>query len=110
MSACDDHAPVPTSPWTDDAFLGAARLFRALGDPARLRTLELLASGEQCVSALAASSGEGLSTVSQRLKLLRAEGLVTPRRDGRHIFYALADEHVSALITNALHHATEARS
>lgn len=84
----------------------AASLFRACGDPARLRLLEVLAHGERCVSDLAAGSSEGLSTVSQRLRLLRAEGLVSRRRDGKHIYYGLADDHVRALIESALDHAS----
>lgn len=85
----------------------AASLFRALGDESRLRTLELLSDREACVSEIAASSGEAVSTVSHRLRLLRNEGLVSRRRDGRHIYYALADAHVSELLRNALEHADE---
>ena len=58
---------------------------------------------------LAAALGEGLSTVSQRLKVLRTEGLVARRRDGKHILYSLADAHVASLLTSALEHAQERR-
>ncbi|MFK7984796.1 MAG: ArsR/SmtB family transcription factor [Sandaracinaceae bacterium] len=86
----------------------AASLLRAMGDPARLRLLEQLAAhGEQCVSELAEASGDGMSTVSQRLRLLRSEHLVSRRRDGKHIHYSLRDDHVRALITAALEHAAE---
>ena len=51
--------------------------------------------------------GEKFSTVSQRLRLLRGEGLVHRRREGTHIYYALADRHVVDLIHNALAHAAE---
>ncbi len=85
----------------------AAAMFRALGDPARLKLLDQLFDGEQCVSELAEASGEGLSTVSQRLRILRGEGLVGRRRQGKHIFYKLADAHVEDLIRNALEHAGE---
>lgn len=83
------------------------RLFKALGDEARLRTLDLLVAGEACVSELAETTGERVSTVSHRLRLLRAEGLVKRRREGRHIYYALTDRHVVELIENALVHAAE---
>lgn len=79
-----------------------------MGDVPRLRLLTTLSSGERCVTDLAV--GEGLSTVSQRLRLLRAEGLVRRRRQGKHIFYALSDVHVAELIANALEHADEAPS
>lgn len=85
----------------------AVRLFKALGDEARLRTLDLLVAGEACVSELAEATGERVSTVSHRLRLLRSEGLVTRRRDGRHIYYALTDRHVVELLENALVHALE---
>jgi len=85
----------------------AVRLFRALGDEARLRTLEMLMGREVCVSELAAASSEQVSTVSHRLRLLRSEGLVERRRDGRHIYYSLADDHVIQLVRNALEHADE---
>jgi DNA-binding transcriptional ArsR family regulator len=92
---------------TNDALERAVRLFKALGDEARLRTLDMLVAGEACVSELAAATGERVSTVSHRLRLLRTEGLVSRRRDGRHIYYALADRHVVELIENALDHALE---
>lgn len=85
-------------------FERAAAMFRAAGDPERLRMLELLSRGETCVSQIAATAGAPMSTVSQRLRLLRAEGLVTPRRDGRHIYYRLADERVAEMVLNVLEH------
>lgn len=84
----------------------AAALFRALGDPARLRLLVLLEQGERCVSELVDVLGENF-TVSQRLRLLRTEGLVVRRRDGNHLHYALADRHVADLVKTALEHAAE---
>lgn len=83
----------------------AADLFRALGDTARLSLLEKLTHGEFCVGELADSSGEALSTVSQRLRRLRGDALVRRRRDGKHIYYTVADQHVAQLIRNALDHA-----
>ncbi len=88
----------------------ASRIFRALGDAPRLRLLELLMAGECCVTELVDASKEKFSTVSQRLRLLRSEGLVLRRREGTHIFYALADRHVADLIRNALDHAGELES
>ena len=51
--------------------------------------------------------GEKFPTVSQRLRLLRNEGLVVRRRDGNHLHYALADRHVADLVKTALEHAAE---
>lgn len=89
------------------ALEAAAGFFRAAGDVERLRLLSVLRSGEWCVSELADAVGEGLSAVSQRLKILRTEGLVARRRDGKHILYSLADEHVAALLASAIEHAQE---
>src|SRR5438477_55743 len=85
----------------------AARLFRALGDVPRLRLIQFLTGGEWCVTEIVAAVGEKFSTVSQRLRVLRTEGLVTRRRQGNHLYYALADRHVADLIHNALAHAAE---
>lgn len=82
-----------------------AALFRALADGPRLRILEVLSSGERCVSELA--EHDGMSTVSQRLRVLHAERLVTKRRDGKHIHYALADEHVVDLVRAGIAHVSE---
>jgi len=54
--------------------------------------------------------GEKFTTVSQRLKLLHRERLIVRRRDGNHIYYALADRHVVDLILNALAHANERKA
>jgi ArsR family transcriptional regulator len=90
-----------------DALERAAAFFRAAGDAARLRLLYRLSEGERRVTDLAAESDEGISTVSQRLRLLRAEGLLARRREGKNIYYTLADEHVADLIRAALEHAIE---
>lgn len=106
----EHHARVPTpvrSLVSDDAFERAASLFRVAGDVARLRLLDRLSEGEWCVTELAEAAGVGLSTVSQQLRLLRAERIVSRRRDGKHVYYRLADAHVRALIESALEHAGE---
>jgi ArsR family transcriptional regulator len=78
-----------------------------MADAARLQILVLLEGGELCVTQIVAAMGEKFTTVSQRLRLLRREGLIGRRREGNHIYYALADRHVVDLILNALAHARE---
>jgi ArsR family transcriptional regulator len=78
-----------------------------MGDAPRLRILQLLLQGERCASEIVDAVGEKFSTVSQRLRILRGEGLISRRRQGTHLFYALADRHVAGLIENALDHAAE---
>lgn len=104
-----DHSQRPSpDPSVNHAALDrAARLFRAIGDVPRLRLLARLAHGEMCVTELAEAEREGLSTISQRLRILRGENIVLRRRRGKHINYSLADQHVMDLVFNALAHASE---
>jgi ArsR family transcriptional regulator len=83
----------------------ASGLFRAAGDVARLRLLNYLMGGERCVSEIAQRMDLGMSTVSQQLRLLREERLVTSRRVGKHIYYALADDHIRDILRSVLAHA-----
>src|SRR5882762_5360321 len=94
-------------PVSDDAFERAASLFRTAADVSRLKLLERLADGEWCVTELAEAAGSALSTVSQQLRMLRAERIVARRRAGKHVFYSLADSHVIDMVRSALEHAGE---
>ena len=85
----------------------AAEIFRALGDPQRLRLLILLEESERCVSEICTVLDEPMPAVSQRLRLLKSNRIVRSRRDGKHVFYALADKHISRLVTNGVMHAIE---
>lgn len=92
----------------DDEALGrAAALLKAVSDPTRLRLLTALGTGELCVCDLAAVAGTSESAVSHQLRLLREQNLVAPRREGRIVYYRLADGHVSALLGNVLEHVGE---
>lgn len=102
-----EHPARVESARPDRAFRGAVQLFKALGDEQRLRTLELLSEGEACGSEIAATLDEPLSTVSHRMKLLEGVELVRRRRDGRHVYFRLTDDHVLRLVRDALDHAME---
>lgn len=88
----------------------AAAIFRALGDPQRLRLLVLLEASERCVSEVCKLLDEPMPAISQRLRLLKSERIVRSRRDGKHVYYALADEHISRLVTNGVMHAMESHT
>jgi DNA-binding transcriptional ArsR family regulator len=103
----EDHGPGPWAEVDAEDLSRTADIFRALGDPGRLRILTLLAERERCVTELVDVLQEKISTVSQRLKLLRSERLARSRRVGKHIYYSLADKHIVELIANALDHARE---
>lgn len=83
-----------------DAALGrVAAVFKLLGDPTRARLLyALLEEGELCVCDLAAATGTQEATVSQSLRMLRASAVVSARREGRLMYYRLADSHVRMLL------------
>ncbi|MEQ8459345.1 MAG: metalloregulator ArsR/SmtB family transcription factor [Sandaracinaceae bacterium] len=81
-----------------------ARTFKALGDPGRLVLVSLLANEELCVHEIAERLGREQSAVSHQLRVLRDRQLVRTRREGRHIYYELADGHVRDLFEVALAH------
>jgi DNA-binding transcriptional ArsR family regulator len=111
LAACEpaEHgARTPIEPGvSEESYERAAGFFRAAGDLARLKLLVRLADGEWCVTELAQAAGVTLPTVSQQLRLLRAEGLVKRRRVAKHVYYELADDHIRDLLRSALEHATE---
>lgn len=82
-----------------------AALFAILGDATRLRILLALGSAELCVCDLATATGINRSTVSHQLRVLRDSDLVHRRREGKVMYYTLADEHVVALLQMGSAHA-----
>ena len=81
-----------------------AELFRAFSDPSRIRIISALAAEELNVGTLADSVGLSESAVSHQLRVLRQMHLVRVRKEGRQVFYALDDEHVSDLYRRGLDH------
>ena len=81
-----------------NAYDRQAALMRAMGHPARLRILEILAQGEACVCHLAAVLRQRQPFVSQHLMALRRAGLVRDRRDGALVYYRLSDELVTEVM------------
>ena len=75
----------------------AAHRFRALGDETRLRILEALTAGESTVSELTQGVVVGQSLMSHHLRILREAGLVTDRRTGRWVYYAIAEPALAAV-------------
>ena len=85
-----EHAHMPMTA-SDDA-RALSRLFKALGDATRIRIVALLAHGELCVCHLEEALGLPQPTVSRQLAVLRAAGVVEPRRAGSWIHYRLAPQ------------------
>jgi DNA-binding transcriptional ArsR family regulator len=86
-----------------------AETFRVLGDPTRVRILDALAAAELCVCDLATLLGLTESAVSHQLRLLRTTRVVRARREGRMVYYALDDQHITGLFEQGLQHVAEAR-
>jgi ArsR family transcriptional regulator, nickel/cobalt-responsive transcriptional repressor len=86
-----------------------AEMMRALAAPSRVRILSRLGAGPCSVGELAREVGMEQSAVSQQLRVLRHLGLVVGEREGRHIIYALYDEHVRALLSEAISHTEHLR-
>ena len=85
-----------------------SRLFSALSDPTRLKILHALTVTEElCVCDLAALAELSVSAVSHQLRLLRDRDLVRARREGRMVFYSVADDHIAVLMGTGVEHADE---
>ena len=81
-----------------------AEIMQALASPVRLRILSVLRARPSTVTELSEELGSGQTTVSNHLRLLRHPSLVVGSRDGRHVHYALFDEHVAELLDEAVGH------
>ncbi len=84
-----------------------AGLFKVLGDPTRTRILRALRGGELCVCDISHVLDMSISSVSHQLRVLREHDLVRFRKEGKIVFYSLADPHVLALHEIALEHVRE---
>lgn len=91
----------------DEMLSDLADLFKIFGDTTRMRILYALWESEMCVCALAEYLGMTQSAISHQLKVLKVNHLVHNRRDGKTIYYALADEHVRTIIGQGYEHLTE---
>ena len=81
-----------------------AEIFKALADPTRVRILHALLHAELCVGDLAAVLEMSESAVSHQLRLLRGLRVVRARREGKLVYYAPDDEHVTRLFQLSLEH------
>ena len=91
-------------PLSDQVILTMAESFKALADPTRLRILALLFEGECGVGDIADHLAVSQSAVSHQLRLLRSLDIVRFRKDGREVYYDLADDHVRDILSRTLEH------
>lgn len=94
-------------PINDDTLYRLADLFKVFGDPTRIRILYALSVEELCVQDIADRLSMTQSAISHQLRVLKQMSLVKFRRDGKTIFYSLADSHVATIQNQGLEHVTE---
>ena len=91
----------------EDHLLDLAELFKIFGDTTRIRILFVLFEEELCVCDLAAALQMTQSAISHQLNILKRSRLVKSRREGKSVFYSLADEHVRSIIAQGMEHIEE---
>ncbi len=84
-----------------------AELFKIFGDSTRIRILFVLFEAEVCVCDLAQALNMTQSAISHQLRILKQNKLVKSRREGKSVFYSLADAHVRTIINQGLEHIEE---
>ena len=91
----------------EDTLYDLAELFRIFGDSTRIRILYVLFEAEMCVCDIAQLLGMTQSAISHQLRSLKNARLVKARREGKTVFYSLADDHVKTILEMGLEHVLE---
>ncbi len=91
----------------EEALFDLADLYKIFADSTRVRILSLLLEQELCVLDLAALLDVSQSALSHQLRILKQSKLVKSRREGKTIFYSLADSHVASIFKQGLDHVRE---
>ena len=110
VECCDfihAHEDVVEKVRREDTLYDLTELFRVFGDSTRIRILYVLFEAEMCVCDIAALLGMTQSAISHQLRALKNVRLVKARREGKTVFYSLADDHVKTIINQGLEHVRE---
>ncbi len=91
----------------DETLYDLAELFKLFGDPTRVKLMYALLGSELCVCDLAKLMEVTQSAVSHQLRALKSSKLVKFRREGKTVFYSLADEHVARILSQGMEHVQE---
>ena len=91
----------------DELLSDLADLFKIFGDTTRIKILYALFESEMCVCAIAELLNMTQSAISHQLRVLKQSKLVDYRKDGKTVFYSLADDHVKTIIGQGLDHISE---
>ena len=92
---------------SEDALIDLAEVFKIFGDSTRVKILHALLGGELCVCDIANLLSMTVSAISHQLRILRAAKLVVFRREGKTVFYSLADDHVRTILDMGMEHILE---
>ena len=92
---------------TDEVLFDLSELFKVFGDSTRMKILFVLFESEVCTCDLAAVLNMTSSAISHQLNALKRAKLVKSRREGKAVFYSLADDHVRTIIDQGMHHVEE---
>lgn len=91
----------------EDRLYDLAEIFKVFGDSTRIKILYVLFEAEMCVCDIAQLLNMNQSAISHQLRILKQNGLVKNRRDGRAVFYSLADGHVRTILNQGMEHVME---
>ena len=91
----------------EEHLMDLAELFKVFGDSTRIRILFVLFEAEVCVCDLAEALNMTQSAVSHQLSILKRNKLVKSRREGKSVFYSLADDHVRTIVSQGMEHIEE---
>ncbi len=91
----------------EEELMDLADLFKIFADTTRIKILYLLFESEMCVCDISRLLGMQQSAISHQLRILKNSKLVKARREGKTVFYSLADEHVETIIGNGMEHIKE---
>lgn len=91
----------------DELLYDLAELFKVFGDSTRIRILYALFESELCVGDIAQLLGLSQTAVSHQLRVLKSNKLVKFRREGKTVFYSLADDHVCLILNQGMEHVEE---
>lgn len=101
VAEVNEHMP------EDEVLYDLAELFKVFGDSTRIKVLYVLFQSEMCVCDIAKLLNMSQSAISHQLRVLKANRLVKYRREGKVVFYSLADSHIKTILNQGMEHIEE---
>lgn len=101
LKIIEEHMP------SDEKLFDLSELFKVFGDSTRMKILFILFETEVCTCDLAEVMKISSAAVSHQLKILQRAKLIKNRRDGKAVYYSLADDHVKTIISQGINHIEE---